>query len=799
MKKSLLFLCLIFQLPFSSFCQKKNESSLLEDFPSEELFTLLQSSINKYRLSHGIDSVETNDLLSKAAAVSSKAMAREGKAGPNAGGKTPGEKLYKIGGSKKADEVECAIVQDKGKKHFTAKEMTDQIMVKWMKDKRMKVALLQPQWVYAGFGVVPDKEKKNYYVSCFLGGFESFNSGAKKKGELKVPYNKRSKKLKGPDPKVCKLCDAWKDFEKLRDGLKVENGKIYLEYDNLKYLKRILKKQTDGFAVDIVQYAQYQKPDYNIVDNNLMNKGIMQKVVFRDKLFSKNEIRPDPKAKKKQKLNSIKVQLGKFPAAVKGKHELNLIVVQDGKICKTVLRSYLEKGTQESSTPLEMLTLPLADAAKTPPFEPRSETAILNFVVPFERGKSEFKPEDIKPLLDALQEPDFKIEGLYIYAYSSIEGDSVTNSKLQINRAQSIAKVLHKLNNTQVEPLIKTNDSWLLFQMEVEDGKFDTLAKMGKKKAIKTINADPQLLEELEPILSRERFAQIVMDVTYDISGAKEEKFCFVKFNQAVKQGNHKQAFKIMDYIHGKVKSEHYSRDTWDKLEIPFEKKNVGLLMTKKYYDYLDNGKHLDEHDLEDISKISELDPADNIAKYNKIFCKIKVDSTIGDASLQAALQSSIDGLYKSDISKKAVDGLNTEWNFKQMDYYDTIEGMEDKVESCVQRIKKFYDFKGSSWQNALKLAYVFTRSKEYEFSANLLEPFIKNNDVDENLLFDYISIASHLPAKFFSRAFSDALVKAKEKNPDRYCKLFGEPFMSFQVLDNPNVKKIFFDSGCSN
>jgi hypothetical protein len=44
---------------------------------------------------------------------------------------------------------------------------------------------------------------------------------------------------------------------------------------------------------------------------------------------------------------------------------------------------------------------------------------------------------------------------------------------------------------------------------------------------------------------------------------------------------------------------------------------------------------------------------------------------------------------------------------------------------------------------------------------------------------------------------FSDALHKAKEKNPERYCKLFGDPYMSFQVLDNPNAKKDYREAGC--
>ena len=96
-----------------------------------------------------------------------------------------------------------------------------------------------------------------------------------------------------------------------------------------------------------------------------------------------------------------------------------------------------------------------------------------------------------------------------------------------------------------------------------------------------------------------------------------------------------------------------------------------------------------------------------------------------------------------------------------------------------------------------VKLSFTFTRGKDYKFSSTMLEPFLKEENVSEDLLFSYISIASHLPEKFYSRTFSEALHKAKEKNPERYCKLFGEPFMSFQVLDNPNAKKDYIDAGC--
>jgi hypothetical protein len=118
-------------------------------------------------------------------------------------------------------------------------------------------------------------------------------------------------------------------------------------------------------------------------------------------------------------------------------------------------------------------------------------------------------------------------------------------------------------------------------------------------------------------------------------------------------------------------------------------------------------------------------------------------------------------------------------------------------VDGCIERIKSFYDLKDASWQNALKLGFVFARAKDYRYASSLLEPYL-NEKADENLVFAYISIASHLPDKFYSRKFAQALSIARNKDSQRYCKLFGEPFMSFQVLDNPEIKKEYLGSGCN-
>ena len=763
-------------------------------FDYEKFNGLLLIGINKFRTSNNLDTLELLPLLVSASELSSSVMAENEKADAKTLALTTPKNIKKAGGSNKGEELVMVTPLGKGKNQFLPEDVVKTVLAKWTSSLKEKVVVLNSAYTYVGVSCGMDEAQKRAYISVVFGNFQSLNPGAKHKKELTVPFNTKSKKLLEPDPKKCKNCDKFKDFENLQLGLSVENGRVYLTYNNLKNLKRLLKKSTDALAVDIVQKEQYAKADYSIVDNTLRSKGVMLKPLGKDKLFSKNLAKSDNPKKKNARVRTLRVDMGKFPKNISGPYEINLLIIQDGYVCKTVLRSYMEYSDQESS-PIEMLAMPETAEAISPPFEPRSESALLTFMIPFEKNKSEFKAENIQPFINALQEPDFIIEGLFIYAYSSIEGDSVANAKLQRKRAESVVKVLQQMQQTKISPMILNKDSWELFQLEMEDGKYDYLTKMPKREAINKINHTKGLSEELESSLAKERFAQIVMDVTYDISGIKEEKFSVVQFNRAVKAGNTRQAYRIMDYIANKIREKKYGDESFDKLEIAPDPKNIGLLMNKIYYDYLLHNKVVDEEESKAITELQKIDPANAIINYNALFCKIQLDSTAGNKAEQADMQQKIDALYKSTLAKKQVDGLNIEWQFKIMDALDTLEGAQEQRQVCIDKIKSFYDFKSATKQNAIKLAYAFARAKEFKFACDLLEPYLAS--ADDKVLFAYVSIASHVPEKFYSRRFSNALNEIKTRNPERYCKLFGAPYMSFQVLENPEIKKVYREANC--
>jgi hypothetical protein len=796
-KITLLFLFISFSaICFSQKKSKKEDTTEKKTIETAEAEKLILEELNKMRTAANLDVFEKNEILSKASAIQAEDMANNNKAQlENSKGKmkTTAKRVIASGGTKNAEETVLAVSALKGKVAATPKDIADAVIAKWKVGKKEQAIIKNGTYVFASPSVKIDATGKKAYVSVVYGGFNIVNDGAKMKKELKAPYTSKNKKIKGADVRACKNCDKFKDYDGLQKGLYVKDNKVYLKYDNLKAFSKLIKKPKDGLAIDFVQKAQYENPKYNIYDNNLLSKGVLQKTVSKDKLFSKNLVKPEKKGKKVSKLD---VQLGTVPKNITGQYEINLLVIQDGKLCKTIRKSYVEQGDQESSSPLSMLLMPEDAAYTKPPFEPKSESTLLSFTIPFEKNKSDYKPEDLDPFLNALQEPDFFIEGLYITAYSSIEGDASSNATLQKKRAESIIKALSKMQKAGVVTNVKTSDSWSLFQMETEDSKYDYLAKMSKEKAIQEINSKG-LATELEPILAKERFAQIVMDVTYDITGAKEEKFSVSKFNQSVKKGDLKQAYKIQYFINKQMRDQKYSAEAPSKMIIPSEAKYSGLLNNQIVGKYLLNNNIVEDEDYAEMKKLAAVDPANNYIRFNNLFCSVKLDSTIGDQKAQNEMQGKIDGLYKSEIPKKFVDALNTEWQFRIIEVYDTLETGAPVVEAAINRIKSFYNFKDGSWQNALKLSYVFARFKDYKFATNVLAPFIKEEKVDEQLLFSFISFCAQEVELVNSRLFVTALQKAEKANHGRYCKLFGQPYLTFQVLDNPLVKEDYNKAGC--
>jgi len=763
-----------------------------EDYNADILNEILRKEINKYRLKQKSDTLTFETILKNAADDQAAFMAQTGNAVYEQGGKknTTGKRIMLYGGSDNGEELVVKMPIKKGPELFTYGKVVDDIMFKWLSDKKGIIVLNDPKYMFYGIGSTLDDEHKKVYVSAVFGNYSSYNAGSTRKDELSIPFTTKKYGLKKIDDNICSRCNKFRNIDDLQRGLYVKDGNIYFKYDNFKALKKLLKDPSDGIVVDVVQRAQYPCEGENIIDNNLVNKGVMLKRYKVSKLEKKNLV--------KVQKNKVEVLIGPLPKGISDNYELNLLLVLEKRVCRTISPSFSEEGGVEYSNLIELLadTIVIGETE----YKPAIENSILEFIIPFEKNKSNYKPEDIEPLIKKLKEPDFIINKLSIIAYSSIEGNDETNKALQKNRAESIVNALKSRQTKKVAYNITTGDNIEDFKHDVLGTEFANIANMSVSEAQEYISKN-NLINKLEPILQKHRYAKITMDIIYDIADKKEQAFVVSRFNKSIKENNLIRALSIQKFIFKKVLKKEYTSEAVTEQEIPETPEFAGLLlnklwlsgllMNKLWLERYINNEEISEEYCNKISKFHKLAPDNFYITYNWYYCRILHEEFTGDKSI-VDFQKEISDLYSTNLQKQTVDLLNMEYQFKVIQYLDTLDEPSPLLLASLDSVRIISKLTESNWQNSIKLAYIFVELKDYDFAARLLEPYILSDNPFDELIFSYIAICSHLPYKFGSPRFILAMNKAKDLDNERYCKLFKKDKLTIQALENTKVKEVY-------
>ncbi|OFX28707.1 MAG: hypothetical protein A2X08_01595 [Bacteroidetes bacterium GWA2_32_17] len=763
-----------------------------EDYNADILNELLRKEINKYRLKQKSDTLTFETILKNAADDQAAFMAQTGNAVYEQGGKkkTTGKRIMLYGGSDNGEELVVKMPIKKGPELFTYGKVVDDIMFKWLSDKKGIIVLNDPKYMFYGIGSTLDDDHKKVYVSAVFGNYSSFNAGSIRKDELSIPFTTKKYGLKKIDDNICSRCNKFRNIDDLQRGLYVKDGNIYFKYDNFKALKKLLKDPSDGIVVDVVQRAQYPCEGENIINNNLVNKGVMLKRYKASKLEKKNLV--------KEQKNKVEVLIGQLPKGITDNYELNLLLVLEKRVCRTISPSFSEEGGVEYSNLIELLadTVVISESE----YVPTTENSTTEFIIPFERNKYDYKPEDIEPLIKKLKEPDFIINKLSIIAYSSIEGNDETNKALQKNRAESIVNALKSRQTKKVAYNITTGDNIEDFKHDVQGTEFANIANMSVSEAQEYISKN-NLINKLEPILQKHRYAKIAMNIIYDIGGKKEQAFVLSRFNKSVKENNLIRALAIQKFIFRKVLKKEYDSTAVSEQEIPETPEFAGLLlnklwlsgllMNKLWLERYINNEEISEEYCNKISKFHKLAPDNFYITYNWYYCRILHEEFTGDKSI-VDFQKEISDLYSTNLQKHTIDLLNMEYQFKVIQYLDTLDEASPLLLASLDSVRIISKLTESNWQNSIKLAYIFVGLKDYDFAARLLEPYILSDNPFDELIFSYIAICSHLPYKFGSPRFILAMNKAKDLDKERYCKLFKKDKLTIQALENTKVKEVY-------
>ena len=318
---------------------------------------------------------------------------------------------------------------------------------------------------------------------------------------------------------------------------------------------------------------------------------------------------------------------------------------------------------------------------------------------------------------------------------------------------------------------------------------------MSKSEVKAQLNGE--MLNNLEPILAKERFAKVTMKVTYNLSGKNEQKYVYNSYKKAIEKKDYEQAKRISRYIVEKIVEGKYDAEPYLAIDVPQTPNCASLIINKLFIDTRVN--HEDSIHVELVKKLDELSKTmsgNDWVKWNNTMAFVKTGAIVTGKEINPT-QADINGLYNGQIPGKINDVLNLEWQFKVIEKVDTMDAnvVNPGLQASMDRIKKIFNIDAANWESSLKLAYIFENHNDLAYALKLLNPYITDENVDEQLVFTYISIASHFPDQIFSKNFRLAMSKAAAKNKDRYCGLFGAPKMSFQVMDNPLIKKQFCET----
>jgi len=709
----------------------------------------------------------------------------------NAPYKTTYFRLRKYGLAGNGDELIAKAKAYLGETEYSYYDLCLSLIQSILKNVKTADVMLDNKYTYMGFGYCTDATMKSMYISLVLGNDRTFNNYKADYGAKDVPYTKMQAGLKGYDEKVCKKCASEPGLEVLSEYVSLnKNGEIYMNCDNYKELKRLIGKEGDAIVIDIIQEGQYDCDNHQ-VDYDLFHRGTVTKPITFEKLLAANE-------NANLKSGKLIAKIADLPDGVDDSKdiELYILVLKEGnRVCRTVIGKHIEsKGADYVEKINFVKDMDGIKSAGEWVISPEDGTVTASF--PYEVKKIDYTAAGFNLDKKDPNLPPFKVNSVELISHISPDYyQDPAYKTIQEKRTAAIKKDLQRYF-PGIEIQVVYDYCWDAFKEKItQHPEYYDLSFKSLEEAAKELRQyNRYAAKELDSAyLAPLRTIELRQSVTYYANTpADEETFALWKFNNAVKNPkNLGFAMSVENYILQQVEKGKFSSSSLEKMEIPFKKEYQTLLNNKLYAQYYKSSK-LTPAMAEQMTKIYNLNTNNQLLIYNTTVSDVmaaKINSTADITKTQGA----IDRLYSLPvIPKDRVNSLNLEYQFKVINYLDTVPANTETtalLNATYQKIKEIRNEKMDSWKNAFKLASYFNKRYDYMYSLSLMTPFLDDPTISEDFIFSYVTLAAHREDTYLSGLFTKAVKLAAEKNASRLCGLVDK--LPSCILENEEAKKV--------
>ncbi len=852
--------------------QSPDDKISLENLNVKYLEHLTKIGIDSVRIAHGLTTLGNDSMLYNAAQyhahylTEKKILSHFQNDRPDT--KTPtlrarlfGALRYGVGENVAKSYFNKPMRDKKGKKSMatTYRQTANALVTGWVNSPPHYANMITPEWQVTGVAVSINPDKKeikavqkfgkvmNKYI--FVDNTDFFPYSTWKQDKLvtsfdeveKTPhdgghaYKTKHGERNSPE---CKECY---EITNNAEEISLENvkGKMIIETEDVRSMFKLLNNRKDGLAIEIVLYEPYDcnNPAY-YTDPSRRNEqciysGQILKPVFKKDLKKGFRSKRNwfGRIKKDDKVKRFKYNLGKLPKKIPSYYETNLVVIQKGKVCRIM---HLNGFCVDPNLKVDLGQLVLEDFVHEfpiPPIKdliPEVDKKSIIFIVPFERGRSDYDYSDVKPMIDTLTFDKFDVQKIGIKAFTSIEGTEAINKNLQLKRANSIVGAIEKEQKKEIPNTIASMPNWDMFHQQIKEHKALNALKGKSEEEIITQLKQKEYVEEIEAFLAPQRRAEITMNIVTVITEANKEDYLGHQFKTLIKtiletyqkkkvitvdiRKMVKELEQLQNYICYHVEKGDLSKDLLEKIKVPnnvlFNSLKLNELWLESKYDkdyWKDEARMLLLYNRLKVeafdNKSDELSTYNFCMMYTNLWKRLMVDKGQPKPSEVDPLVTSLIGLDKrpDKVSKEKLDTLLFNFNAKAVPYYfknGEYQEVKERIKEGCEVILSFYQKNGIDEETAFKLAKYFMSYKEYGLAYNVMLPFVHKDEPHHGILMLFAKLSFEHPQEHPKSTYADWLIKISGiLTREEWCPLFVGPCnISFQVFDKEKLRDRYCD-----
>ncbi|WP_370477127.1 hypothetical protein [Tamlana flava] len=571
-------------------------------------------------------------------------------------------------------------------------------------------------------------------------------------------------------------------------SIKRENENLYFEINDKEWYNDLFQNVGDGLAIDIVLKDRYSCELETV--KNTQIKGLLLEPVYSEAL---------KKGLKQVENNIYSTWVGKIPEAFLDREmEWNILFIGNKNLCQYNVLYDLDTYTSDlldMGMYLDSLTYDTRKIKTTNNENYITRNKTLKFIIPFQKNKSKYSQEDIKPIYDSLRLTGFNIKTINIKAYSSIEGITHRNLELQELRAKNIVSALQSFQKLPIETNVTTSENWVEFFNDIKGTKYENLSSLSKNEVKSKIAGS--LSREMEPIFRKHRKAILELQLERkDKYKSEDVEALLEKFNLAVAANKIDEALDFQNSIFEKLKSGEIPLDFLRGMSVPKDPEFIKLLNKNSAIKYvLDFRQALIVYN--EMLALEKLAPNDNEVKYNLVALKIKLWSLKAIDVKDSDLLNEINGLKKYGIDKALISRMLVNYHMVTADNL-MVDGDFDTKDASVEFVNRNYKKTTLSDYDYLSLAQSFSYYGHSNLAVELLERKARSIDIDEDLLFYYLNLTLVDKELTKDPNYRTIMLNAVNMNSQRFCKLFNsidKGGITFQLLDDPYLRKTYCEN----